>query len=62
MNAIEQVKKKLEEESMDTEDSLGGIGTSGASGEDQAFVDLFDKRGRKQHRSGKCKVVSYLLF
>ena len=48
MNAIEQVKKKLEDDdAMDTEDAP-----------DTAFVDMFNKRGKKQHRSGKSKVVS----
>ncbi len=53
MSAIEQVKKKLEDENMETEE-----------GPDAMFVDMFNKRGKKQHRSGKSKVVSEsaLLF
>jgi hypothetical protein len=54
VNAIEQVKKKLEEESMETEEE--------DEVPDAAFVDMFNKRGKKQHRSGKSKVVSATLL
>ncbi len=45
---MESVKKKLDDESMDTDEP---------SDQNSSFVDMFSKRGKKQHSSGKSKVV-----
>lgn len=48
IQAIEQVKKKLEEENMDTDEPA----------ETNPYVDMFGRRGRRQHSSGRTKIVS----
>jgi hypothetical protein len=46
--AIETVKKKLDDENMDTDEPESN----------KDFVDMFGKRGKKTHKSGKSKIVS----
>jgi RAC serine/threonine-protein kinase len=46
VSAIESVKKKLDEETMETEPS-----------ETNVFVDMFGRRGKRQHKSGLSKVT-----
>ena len=48
VSAIENVKKKLEDETAENE---------GDTAETSVFVDMFGKKGRKLHKSGKSKVT-----
>ena len=43
------VKKKLEEENMETDDGCG---------ESNPYIDMFARTGKVQHRSGRTKIVS----
>jgi hypothetical protein len=52
IQAIETVKKKLDDENLDTDES---------NMEKSAFVDMFGRRGQRQHKSGRNKVVSIII-
>jgi len=68
--AIETVKRKLDDENMDTGkilcfSDLGMLAMAIIFVVDEPesnkdFVDMFGKRGKKTHKSGKSKIVSYL--